>query len=180
MKKSLLILSLVFVFLFPGTAPAGTVIYKSMNKIYLIKLDDAKKAEKEGGLNHPYDFDAEQLRVILDSVHFNKKIVFIKDVENRNLFAPENVEFLTPYLKEAFQKATNEEVVVASYFTRDTKLVIQNDRLTVFRAYVKGDGLHIKFTKLYAKLLGDRVTKGGDRAAAHARGMRVALELQPG
>ena len=181
MKRSLLMLSLGFLVLFPAKAPAAdTVIYKSTNKLDVIKLDGAKKAEKEGGLNHPYEFDADQLRAILGSVHFNKKILLMKDIENRDLFKPENVEFLTPYLKEAFQKVNNEEVVVVSYFTRDTHLVIQNDRLTVFRAYVKGDGLHIKFTKLYAKLLGDRTTKGGDKAAADARGMRVGLELQPG
>lgn len=178
--KSKKTLFLAFALLWPVAAFSGTVIYKSTNKIDLVKLDSAKKAEKEGGLNHPYDFDADQLRAILSSVHFNKKVLFIKDIEDRGLFAPENVEFLTPYLKEAFQKASKEEVVVASYFTRDTKLVVQSDRLTIFRAYVKEDGLHIKFTKLYAKLLGDRVTKGANRATAEARGMRVALELQPG
>ncbi len=166
--------------LISSTAGADQYIYKSTNKIDFIKLDKAKKSEKEGGLTHPYTFDGDQMRSILRSVHFNKKILLLKDVENRQLFDEGNVEFLTPYLIEAFQKAGPETVVVASYFTRDTKLVIQNDRLTIFRAYVKGDGLHIKFTKTYAKLLGDRTTKGLERTLDEARSMRVSLELQPG
>lgn len=181
LKSYLATLALAAVIVSPNLEAAdSSVIYKSTNKIDLIKLDKAKKAEKEGGLNHPHEFTEDQLRAILSSIHFNKKILIIKDIESRDLFRPENVEFLTPYLKEAFEKVNNEQVVVVSYFTRDTKLVIQNDRLTIMRAYVKEDGLHIKFTKLYAKLLGDRVTKGRERTATEARGMRVSLELQPG
>jgi hypothetical protein len=120
------------------------------------------------------------MKALLSSIKFNKKILLLKDIENRDLFDEKNVEFLTPYLVEAFQKAKPEEAVVVSYFTRDSKLVIQNDRLTVMRAYVKSDGLHIKFTKIYAKLLGDRTTQGAASASSQARGLRVTLELQEG
>ena len=70
--------------------------------------------------------------------------------------------------------------MIVSYFTRESKVLIQNDRLTVFRAFLKDDGLHIKFTKLHAKLLGDRTTMGRERASSEARGLRVSLEVQPG
>lgn len=159
---------------------ASTSIYKSPNKIDSIKTGKAKKNEKEGGLNHPYTFSDEQIRSILGSFRFNKKIIILKDVENRQLFDEKNVEFLAPYLIEAFQKVKPEEVVVVSYFTRDSKFVIQDDRLTVFRAFVKNDGLHVKFTKLYAKMLGDRTTMGATRATQEARSLRVGLEIQPG
>ncbi|HSA58392.1 MAG TPA: hypothetical protein VLJ37_01745 [bacterium] len=165
---------------FSTPALAGEIIYKSKNKIDFIKLDGAKKAEKEGGIDHPHTFTADQMKAILSSIKFNKKILLLKDIENRELFDEKNVEFLTPYLVDAFQKAKPEEVVVVSYFTRDSKLVIQNDRLTVMRAFVKTDGLHIKFTKIYAKLLGDRTTQGAASASAQARGLRVTLELQEG
>lgn len=161
-------------------AQAGEVIYRSTNKLDLIKLDKAKKSEAAGGLSHPYTFDPVQMREILGSIHFNKNVIFLRDVEDRDLFDAGNVEFLSPYLIEAFQKAKNNEVVTVSYFTRSSKFVIQDDRLSVFRAYVKDDGLHIKFSKLYAKLLGDRTTQGADRAASQARGMRVSLEPQKG
>lgn len=180
MRHRLFATVLTLGFLISVSAHADDYIYKSRNKIDFIKLEKAKKDEKEGGLKHPTEFTDDQLRSILQSIKFNKKIIMIKDIENRDLFAADNVEFLLPYLKEAFQKAKDDQVVIASYFTRDTKLVIQNDRLTIFRAFVKDDGLHIKFTKLYAKLLGDRVTQGSNVATSQARGMRVSLELQPG
>jgi len=161
-------------------AAASQFIYKSTNKIDFIKIDKAKKAEKEGGLKHPYDLDPEQIRTILRSIHFNKKILILKDIENRQLFDEGDVEFLAPYLVEAFKKAGPEEAVVVSYFSRTTKLVIQNDRLTIFRAFVKDDGLHFRFSKLYAKMMGDRTTMGAERAAHEARGTRVSLEVQPG
>lgn len=163
----------------PASA-ADNYIYKSRNKMDFIKLDSAKGAEKEGGLNHPTTFAPDQIREVLRSIHFNKKILIIKDVENRQLFDEQNVEFLAPYLMDAFQKAKPDQVVTVSYFTRNSHVVIQNDRLTIFRAFIKGDGLHMRFTKLYAKLLGDRTTQGSARAASEARGMRVSLELQPG
>ncbi len=181
MKKNILasFLSAVFLVAAASLASADDYIYKSRNKLDFVKLDSAKKDEKEG-INHPHDFDPEQIRAVLSSLSFNKKILMLKDVENRNLFDDENVSFLTPHLVEAFKKAKPDQVVVVSYFTRDTHVIIQNDRLTIFRAYLKSDGLHLKFTKLYAKLLGDRGTLGAERAADSARGLRVSLELQPG
>ena len=161
-------------------ATASNTIYKSPNKIDFIKIDTAKKDEKAGGLRHPYPFDRDQMRAILRSIRFNKKILLLKNVQNRELFNEGNIEFLAPYLIEGFQKAGPEQVVVASYFTRDSKSVIQDDRLTVFRTFVKEDGLHVKFTKTYAKLFGDRTTMGGERAAQEAHGLRVNLEIQPG
>src|SRR5262249_36210238 len=94
-------------------------IYKSKNKIDFIKLEKAKKDEKEGGLNHPTTFTSDQMKQILSSIHFNKKILLLKDIENRDLFDEQNVEFLTPYLVEAFQKVKPEQVVTISYFTRN-------------------------------------------------------------
>lgn len=159
---------------------AGTVIYKSRNKLDFVKIEKAKKPEKEGGLLHPHEFDPEQIRSILRSIRFNKKILLLKDIENKTLFDEGNIEFLAPYLIEAFKKANAEEVVAVSYYTREGKSVIQNDRLTIFRAFLKEDGLHMKFTKMYAKLLGDRTAMGADRMSQEARSLRVSLEPQPG
>lgn len=179
--KSLILAVVAFgAVLTAATARADDYIYKSKNKIDFIKLEKAKKDEKEGGLNHPYTFTGDQLKSILSSIHFNKKILILKDIENRDLFDEQNVEFLTPYLIEAFQKAKPEQVVTISYFTRNSHFVIQDDRLTVMRAFVKSDGLHIKFQKIYAKMLGDRVTQGSAAATSQARGLRVSLEVQPG
>ena len=169
-----------FIFAAFSARAGDEYIYKSKNKIDFIKLEKAKKAEKDGVLNHPHTFAADQLKQLLSSIRFSKKILILKDIENRNLFDEQNVEFLVPHLVEAFQKAKPEQVVTVSYFTRKSHVVIQDDRLTVMRAFLKSDGLHIKFTKVYAKMLGDRVTQGSAAATSQARGMRVSLELQPG
>lgn len=180
-RRMIAVLSLAAVLFTAATARAGDdYIYKSKNKIDFIKLEKAKKDEKEGGLNHPYTFTTEQWKQVLSSVRFNKKILILKDIENRDLFDAQNAEFLAPYLVEAFQKVKPEQVVTVSYFTRNSHFVIQDDRLTVMRAFLKSDGLHIKFTKVYAKMLGDRTTQGSAAATSQARGMRVSLELQPG
>lgn len=179
--KKILSLSFLCLVLAATTASADDYVYKSKNKLDYVKIAGAKGGEKDGGLNHPANLSADQVRNVLSSLNFNKKIIMLKDVENRQLFDGGNVEFLTPLLVEAFQKVGPDQVVVVSYFTRDSKLVIQNDRLTIFRAYVKNDGLHLKFSKMYAKLLGDRGgTLGADQAARDARSIRVSLELQPG
>ena len=162
------------------SAFTGDTIYRSKNKIDFVKLDKAKKEEKKGGLKHPYAFEAGQVRAILGSIRFNKKGPLLKDIEDQPLFDDENADFLTPYLVEAFHKVGENQVVIVSYFTRDTKVVIQDDRLTIFRAFVKDDGLHLKFTKLYAKLLGDRTTKGLQRAMNEARGLGASINPQPG
>lgn len=167
-------------FLVSSSALADDFIYKSPNKIDFIKIGKVKKNEKEGGLKQPYTFDPDQIRAILRSVHFNKKVMMVKSIQNQGLFTEQNIEFLTPYLIEAFKKVKDDQAVIVSYFTRHTNVVIQDDRLTVFRAFVKEDGLHIRFTKLYAKILGDRTTMGAERAAQEARGLQVSLELQPG
>jgi hypothetical protein len=180
-RRMIAVLSLVTVLFRRATARAADdYIYKSKNKIDFIKLEKAKKDEKEGGLNHPYTFTTEQWKQVLSSVRFNKKILILKDIENRELFDEQNTEFLSPYLVEAFQKVKPEQVVTVSYFTRNSHFVIQDDRLTVMRMFLKSDGLHIKFTKVYAKMLGDRTTQGSAAATSQARGMRVSLELQPG
>ncbi len=159
---------------------ADTFIYKSSNKIDYLKIDQAKKVEKEGGLKHPHSFSPDKIREILRSIRFNRKAIIFADIREDQLFPERNVEFLAPYLIEAFNKVEPEQVVVISFFTERSDNVLPDDRLTIFRAYLKEDGLHLKFSKLYAKLLGDRTTKGATRAVQAAKGLRVSLELQPG
>lgn len=179
-EKRLLGAFVVVILLAASPAFADNFIYRSTNKIDFIKLDKAKKGEKEGGLKHPFNFDPEQIRTILRSIHFNKKALLAKNIQDQQLYSEGNAEFLAPYLMEAFKKATPAQVVAVSYFTLEGKTVVQNDRLTVFRAFVKEDGLHIVFHKLYAKLFGDRTTMGSARMASEARSLRVGLEVGPG
>ncbi len=161
-------------------AHADDYLYKSPNKIDYVKLSKASKEEKEGGLKHPATFTSEQMRAILKSLHFNKKVILSKKMSDADLFKEGHVEFLLPYVVEGFQKAKDDQIVAVSFFTKDPSFVIQDDRLTIIRAFVKEDGLHFKFNKLHAKMLGDRTTMGAQRAAQEAKGLGVSLEVQPG
>jgi hypothetical protein len=178
--RKLFSVALIAVFLSPSVFAMDDYLYRSPNKIDFIKLDKAKKDEKEGGLKHPYSFTQAQIRSILSSVRFNKKVLMMKDVEDRRLYSDDNIDFLSSYLVEAFNKVNNEQVITVSYFTNKSKFLVPNDRLTIFRTYVKEDGLHIKFLKVYAKMIGDRTTAGSERITNDAQGIRVSLELQPG
>ena len=178
MRKILLFIFLIL-FAIPVQAKT-TIIYESGNQIDAVKIVKAKGSEKKLGLQHPYEFSPDQIREILRSIRFNKKVLLVNDIKEERLLQERHVEFLAPYLQEAFQKAGSNEVIVASYFTQDRHFGIADERLTLFRAYVAPDGLHFQFTKIYAKMLGDRTTKGRVRAMNDAKGIGVALELQPG
>lgn len=178
MRPSLLLVSLWFGL--SACASSPNVLYKSPNKIDSVKLVKAGKEERGEGLRHPYRLDPEQVRAMLRSLCFNKKVLLAGDIEDRALFQEAHVEFLAPYLMAAFQKATPDQAVAVSFFTQSAKFGLTNDRLTVFRAFARPDGLHFKFSKVYAKLLGDRTTKGPERAIQEAKGRRVSFELQPG
>ncbi|MBI2066988.1 MAG: hypothetical protein HYT77_03135 [Deltaproteobacteria bacterium] len=158
----------------------GNYVYKSPNRLDWVRIAKAKKQERGGGLRHPYDFDSRQMREILSSLRFNKKFLIQRDIEEQQLFQERHVEYLLPYLLQAFRRVGPEEVVSVSFFTQSRKYGLANDRLTIFRAYLQEDGLHLQFQKIYAKLIGDRTTQGSLQATQEARGIGVTLELQPG
>jgi hypothetical protein len=176
-KKTVAILAS---FLLLAGCAKSDYLYKSPNKIDSVRIAKASRSEKKGGLNHPYTLGPRQIREILGSLYFNKKVLLRIDVKDRELFQERHIEFLATYLQEAFKKVGPEQVVSVSYFTQSRSFGLMNDRLTIFRAYMKEDGLHFKFSKVYAKLLGDRTTQGKQRATGEARGIGVSLEVQPG
>jgi len=181
MKKLILsVLVGIVVLCGSSSSEAGEYLYKSPNKLDFIKMDKAKKSEKEGGLRHPATLDENQVKGILSSLHFSKSILIRKDINDKAIFSERHVEFLAPYLAEGLKKADENQVVTVSYFTKDSKFLIQNNRITIFRAFVKDDGLHLHFSKIYAKILGDRETKGVHQAATQATAVNVVLEMQPG
>lgn len=184
MKKiisiSIFIFPLILSLIFSASSQADDYLYKSGNKIDYVKISKANKEEKAGGLKHPAIFTPEQMRSILKSLHFNKKVILSKKIADGDLFKEGHIEFLLPYIIEGFQKLKDNQVLVVSFFTKDPTFVLQDDRLTIIRAFVKEDGLHFKFNKLYAKMLGDRTTMGSLRAAQEAKSLGVSLEIQPG
>lgn len=162
-----------------GCAKSG-YIYRSPNQIDFVRIVKAKKSDRKEGFLHPYKMDPAGIRAALRSLHFNRELLIREDIQGRGLFEERHVELLAPYIIRAFEKAGPEELVVVSFFTQSRSFGLMNDRLTLFQAFMKEDGLHLRFSKLYAKLLGDRTTQGSYRAIQGAKGIRIGLETGPG
>lgn len=177
-KISLLLL--VFV---SGSVKGATYVYQNPKKTNFVKIEKAKKEETEGGLDHPFSFTPDQIEGVLRSIHINKKDLVLKDIKNRQLLDEKGIKLLSPYIVEAFQKAGEREVVEVSYVRKEPFIIFQNDRLTRFRAFVKNDGLHLRFLKLYAKLSIEQSPGSnirGLRSTEEAQSMGVRLALQEG
>lgn len=181
MKRSLLLVATLM--LIPTTLWARkTTTIATNHRFNSVKLSELslKEAEKRG-ISHPLDVDEKRLRDILASIKLSKQYLVRKDVASQEVLSEAAVDFLAPNLAGAFRKAAVTDEVLFSYLVKRPDFIMRNDRLTVGRAWVHGDEVHIKFDKLYAKVTGDTDKRGNEaKLAARARGLRVALALEPG
>jgi hypothetical protein len=186
MKKKMFLLLTLALFLAPHRSEASRKDYiflQPNNPANYVKLEKLKKGEAEQmALSHPYTFTAEQMANILRSLVYSRQALFTDKVKSRQVFEEEYVEQYTPFLVEAFAKATPEQRVAMSVAQQRPLLIIRNDRLTQVRMWVAKDGLHVLFIKTEAKLLGDYQanTPGGQQLIDNAVGLRISLDPQPG
>jgi hypothetical protein len=163
------------------TAVPAEARYLLKNHLNTVQVKKApSKVLKHNKLNHSFDFSPQTLKEILMSIRFSKSFMILKDVDNAPLFPERDADVLVPYLVSAFSQATSDEVIFFSYVVKNTKFVVRNDRLTICRAYIVGDELHLEFRKLYAKLLGDYAKTNEQRLINKSKGLRVALEPTKG
>ncbi len=183
MKKSLStpifsLLMFSFVFLFTLQANAKTIYEQNNNPANYVKLQKNPDAESS---NHPYSFNNEVMADLLRSVRYSRKALFSDNIKTQFVFEEETVQKYTPYLIEAFQKASPEEAVFLSVAQSRPYAILRNDRLTQVRLWVESDGLHMNFVKTEAKLHGDYKSKTtGKKLIRNAKGLRVSLETQEG
>ncbi|HCU23724.1 MAG TPA: hypothetical protein DF383_01805 [Deltaproteobacteria bacterium] len=179
MKKRFWILCLLG-FLFPQVVRAGNKIYQQPNnQASFVKLEKFK--EKGVTLNHPYTFTEDQLKAMLESLRYGKKLILLKESKNRTLFEQEYIDKFASYLVEAFAKAKPDQAVVWSVVQKRPYVILRNDKLTIVRMWVTGSELHIDFLKVEAKLQGDYQAKTtGQRLIDEAVGVGVTLEPQQG
>ncbi len=177
MKKTLWFYALILL-TFPALAQASNTIYSQPNNPgNFVKLEKFKP--KEGTLNQPHTFTDSEMRGILRSLKYGKKLILLKESPNRDIFDLEYIDKYTPYLIEAFSKATPEQAVIWSVVQKRPYFILRNDKLTVVRMWVSGSELHISFIKTEAKLQGDYQAKTtGQRLIDQAQGIGVSLEPQ--
>jgi hypothetical protein len=153
--------------------------------IYTNRRYDFVKFEKLSGkefkgitATHPYQFTEDQMKGILASLKLDRKFIFEKEAKTREVFNDKAVSFLTPYLVKAFQEVKPGERVVVSYVSKEPHFIIRNDRLTIASMWMQSDGLHIRFHKLFAKMLGD-TDKIGYKAKKYNISTGTRINIDP-
>lgn len=182
MKKTAVAVALVLGLFAQEVWAAKTTYIVTNNRFNYVKLRElgAKEADVLK-MTHPATLDEKGLRAALASVQLARAYIVKKEVDSQQVFDERAIDYLTPALVRAFSQAKENEIVVFSYVTKDPLFIIRNDRLNICRAWVSGDELHIRFEKLYAKLLGDTDKRGNEsKLISQARGLRVKLELGEG
>ncbi|OGQ22235.1 MAG: hypothetical protein A3I05_06465 [Deltaproteobacteria bacterium RIFCSPLOWO2_02_FULL_44_10] len=182
-KNNIFALSTLFFLLStPAFAKKTTYIVTNQRFDY-VKLGEISLREAETrGVSHPVEVDEEKIRKALASLKFSRESFWKKsNTFDRKLFSDEAVNFLSLHLPKAFRQAKTTEEVVFSYLDKDPIVILRNDRLTIASVWVHGNELHLQFKKLFAKVSGDTDKRGNEvRAAAKAKGLRIALQIQPG
>ncbi|MFH0799229.1 MAG: hypothetical protein V2A66_03500 [Pseudomonadota bacterium] len=181
MKK--IILSIAVLCLFAGEVFAAKTTYIITNKRFnYIKLKEVSGREVEArAMTHPATVDEQGLRAALASVQLSRTYLIKKEVDTQQVFDDWAIDFLSANLPRAFAKAGPNETVVFSYLSKNPVFIIRNDRLNIGQMWIHNDELHIKFEKLYAKVIGDIDRRGTEaRAIAQAKSLRVKLDLGEG
>lgn len=172
------ILTFLIVFCSYNQLNAEVIYEQSNNPANYVKLEKNREVKSA---NHPYSFDKDVMADLLRSVRYSRKALFSDDIKTNFVFEEESVQKYSPYLVEAFQKASPEQAVFLSLAQSRPYAIIRNDRLTQVRLWVEADGLHMKFIKTEAKLHGDYKSKTtGKKLIYNAKSLRVALEAQEG
>ncbi len=182
MKRSVLIM-LAVMLMAPAIAQAKKTTYivtdKRLNYVKLVEMD--KKDIEERQVTHPIDIPEPKMREILAALKLSRAHMIGDKTDEMTIFGEQGLNYLSPALSRAFREVKPNEQVDVSYVVKDPLIVLRNDRLTMFTAWVSGTNLYFDFGKLYAKLTGDTDKRGNlSKILSSAKGLRVQLELQPG
>lgn len=181
MKKA--ILFALIVSLLPVSAIAKKTKYITSNhRFNYVKLVELKPREADArAMTQPMELDEGQMRAILESIKLSRRHVLSKEVDSQDAFNESSINFLAPALVKAFREATSSDEVVFSFLMKEPFFILRNDRLNLGTAWIRENEMHIKFSKLYAKVTGDTDARGHEaKAIANSRGLGIDLELQPG
>lgn len=177
-KIMAIVLGIVVMTAFTTTVRAESSIISSDYRLTFVKLDKMKKSDAKN--LHPTTFTDDQIRLVLQSIKMNKRMMASSDTEVDTVFSDRAVEWLAPRVVSAFRQVTPGQKVVFSYLSKDPVFIIRNDRVTIGSLWVDDRGLHIHFDKLLAKVSGDYDKQGMNaKTLAHAKGLRIALDRQP-
>lgn len=178
---------IVFVILIASLLPAAAYAKKTTyivtnHRFNYVKLVEVKPRVAEARqMTHPKEMDEGQMRSILQSIKLSHRHLVGKDVDTNDAFDESSINYLASAFVKAFREAGPTDEVAFSFLMKNPYFIIRNDRLNLGTAWIHENELHIKFSKLYAKVVGDTDARGHEaKAVANARGLRIDLEMQPG
>ena len=181
--KRFVVIVLALIVCWPAVVMSAKTTYIATNhRFNYVKLKEVKSSEAaERNITQPKDLDTLGLKEALRSVKLSRSYIIKKEVDSQRVFDDVSIDFLAPNLAKAFAQANDREIVVFSFLMKNPIFILRNDRLNLGRMWISGNELHIRFSKLYAKVTGDIDKRGNEaKAIARSRGLRVRLELGPG
>ncbi|MDP2600188.1 MAG: SHOCT domain-containing protein [Deltaproteobacteria bacterium] len=182
-RKCRILLVALILLMSPALAQAAKTTYVHTDRKfnYVKRVEKNEKHIKEKGITHPYTFSDLQIREMLSNVKLNRKAIFKKESEEEEVFDSRALDYLVPYLVQAFKEANPNEEIVFSVLSRKSTFLVRDDRMTIVGAWVSGGMLHLDFHKLMAKI-SPNYDKMSDVSEAinRAQGLRVALDVGPG
>lgn len=181
MKRTLVLNILLLLFYSASSVAASNYIYRQ--RLNWVKITKASPSELQlGTLRHPFaGITVEQAEGMLLSIKIAKKYLLKKEIQTADVFNSWEARKFAPHLVEALSRVDPDHVVNFSVIHKRPAFILRNDRLTIGNVWAADDGIHFRFSKLFAKMDGDyEATANMDRAVRKAKTMRVTLEAHEG
>lgn len=165
---------------FAAYADSPYIYRKRINWVKVIKPSPREFSQLS--FQHPNMIvTVEQMEGMLLSIKINKKFLLKKAVKTLDVFSPWEAQVFAPHLVTALRQATADTLVNFSVVHKRPVFILRVDRLSMGYLWAAEDGIHFRFTKLFAKLEGDyEASQNTDKALRRAKTMRVTLEAGPG
>lgn len=180
--KKIIFITVALCFVSIEVFAAKTTYIVTNHRFNFIKLKEVKgRVAEERRMTHPVTVDEQGLRAALASVNLARSYIIKKEVDTQRVFDDTAIDYLAPNLVRAFSEASAGEEIVFSYLSKNPIFILRNDRLNLGQMWIHENELHIRFDKLYAKVIGDTDKRGGEaKATAESRGLRVKIEMGEG
>lgn len=183
MKRTLtLVISFCFLALsaLPAVAESN---YLYRQRVNWVKINKASPKEVVlGSLKHPVTgITDEEMEAMLLSIKLSKKYLLKNEAISLDVFSSWEAHKLAPYLVAGLRQADADHVVNFAVIHKRPLFILQNDHLSIADVWVADEGMHIRFSKLFAKIEGDyEASANMDKSVRKAKTMRVSLDFQPG
>ncbi|EKD42119.1 MAG: hypothetical protein ACD_73C00321G0005 [uncultured bacterium] len=173
----------IIIVLFISASAFAKDEYIYRQRVNWVKLEQGNSSIVAlSSIKHPdRNITADQMEAMLLTIKISKKYVIKKDVESADVFNSWEARKFAAYFVEALAKASADQVVNFAIIHKRPTFIIQNDRLTMGYLWAADDGVHLYFTKLFAKIDGDyQASAHIDKAIRRAKSLNITLEANAG